>query len=544
MKRTYAVAAVLFLAIAVGIPVLGAQTHRVTVNDNFYDPKDITVEKGDTVEWIWLGDNHSVTFDDGPDSGVKQKGSSWSRTFDGYGTFFYKCTVHGLAMAGAVIVRQPPPPTCQELGNCPQEIWVPSQVPTIAGAVAQAGDSTNIYLEPGTHLVTQTVSVSDRNITIRGARKQFPVTETSASLTSTQDGVDRGGAAQSGSSDPREKPSAAQKPKPSPSPSSTPSPSPSPSPDPSPSPSPSPVPGPVSPDEVIVQAQGGFASAFNVTGDGFSMESLTIRSLRDSAVDLVGAKRFRFESVHLLINREYGIRSTGSRFGVIEDVYVTGSSRAGISIQDCELCDVRVENLTAVGNFNGFEALDAGSVVLTGSTLSRNANGVVLKTRAKPSASFQDGVHVFGNRIESNGDPDAPAPSLFRADETQEIGAGAGIWVSGGWRNVVEQNQISGHVYGVAVTVFGSAAMYNRIEDNNVSGSTHADLGWDGLGLGNCFSGNSSGTATTDPPALQTTHACGVNEGPGAPNPRIALGLAETATNRYYCPEIGQDCPL
>jgi plastocyanin len=78
----------------------------LAVGNNFYSPNAVTVSVGTTVTWTWNpGDvSHSVTFDDGPNSGIQSSGT-FSRTFDAAGTYHYHCLVHGLAMAGTVTVH-------------------------------------------------------------------------------------------------------------------------------------------------------------------------------------------------------------------------------------------------------------------------------------------------------------------------------------------------------------------------------------------------------------------------------------------------------
>src|SRR4029450_5574620 len=78
-----------------------------------FTPQNVTINLGDTVEWTWVGNNHSTTSGtpgnpDGLwDSGVHSTGFVFSRTFTTAGTFNYFCTPHGLccSMIGSVIVN-------------------------------------------------------------------------------------------------------------------------------------------------------------------------------------------------------------------------------------------------------------------------------------------------------------------------------------------------------------------------------------------------------------------------------------------------------
>jgi plastocyanin len=78
-----------------------------------FSPQNITINVGDTVEWIWDSSTHSATSGtpgnpDGLfDSGVLNAGATFSFTFSTAGTFSYFCTPHGLCcgMVGTVTVN-------------------------------------------------------------------------------------------------------------------------------------------------------------------------------------------------------------------------------------------------------------------------------------------------------------------------------------------------------------------------------------------------------------------------------------------------------
>ena len=84
-----------------------AATKSVSVGDNFYSPRSITIGVGDTVTWKNNGAAaHSATADDGSfDTGIFNGGQSRSETFTSAGTVPYFCTVHGTAQSGTIEVR-------------------------------------------------------------------------------------------------------------------------------------------------------------------------------------------------------------------------------------------------------------------------------------------------------------------------------------------------------------------------------------------------------------------------------------------------------
>lgn len=78
-----------------------------------FTPQSVTINVGDTVEWVWAASGHSSTsgtpgVPDGMwDSGVQNSGFIFSRTFTAAGTFPYFCSPHGVCcgMTGSVTVN-------------------------------------------------------------------------------------------------------------------------------------------------------------------------------------------------------------------------------------------------------------------------------------------------------------------------------------------------------------------------------------------------------------------------------------------------------
>ena len=90
----------------------------VQVADDFFSPRDISVEPGTTVHWVMAGSHpgHTVTDTGGAfDSGMvfTSSGASFDHTFssaDSGRTFNYFCQTHGnLGMKGSVRVGQNAP---------------------------------------------------------------------------------------------------------------------------------------------------------------------------------------------------------------------------------------------------------------------------------------------------------------------------------------------------------------------------------------------------------------------------------------------------
>src|SRR5215208_1460992 len=111
MRRLLQLATLSLVALLVFAPSAWAQGQEVTVRmeDNFFEPANITVEPGTTVTWVQSGNNsHTTTSYDGLwDSGMLPGGSgqTFSYTFNTPGTYRYFCRPHeAQGMVGTVTV--------------------------------------------------------------------------------------------------------------------------------------------------------------------------------------------------------------------------------------------------------------------------------------------------------------------------------------------------------------------------------------------------------------------------------------------------------
>ena len=82
-----------------------ATAHTVVIRDFAFSPADITIKVGDTITWINEDTaQHSVwDLNDAFDTGLLAPGQSASLTFNGAGTFSYRCRPHG-NMRGTITI--------------------------------------------------------------------------------------------------------------------------------------------------------------------------------------------------------------------------------------------------------------------------------------------------------------------------------------------------------------------------------------------------------------------------------------------------------
>ncbi len=103
------------LLVACLAPAAGAATHVVTQVDMSFSPPDVTINVGDTVQWVWTAGFHTITNGvDLADPTVGKKfdaslnptTTTFSYTFTSPGTVAYFCRPHLLfGMTGTVTVQ-------------------------------------------------------------------------------------------------------------------------------------------------------------------------------------------------------------------------------------------------------------------------------------------------------------------------------------------------------------------------------------------------------------------------------------------------------
>ncbi|HET7508888.1 MAG TPA: plastocyanin/azurin family copper-binding protein [Solirubrobacterales bacterium] len=119
-----AAAACVVVLVLLGASAASAQAPRpkptiVTVNDFFFGPDSVTIQKGRAVKWVWSSTNtypHDVHLKQGPKN-LKERGSysthttavteaSFKKTFERPGTYRYICTVHPTLMKLTLVVKK------------------------------------------------------------------------------------------------------------------------------------------------------------------------------------------------------------------------------------------------------------------------------------------------------------------------------------------------------------------------------------------------------------------------------------------------------
>ena len=85
----------------------GTTANTVGVYDNEFTPMSLTVTAGTTVTWEFHGSYsvHNVTFDNGSGGSTSMMTGTYARTFNAVGSYPYRCSIHGAAMSGSIVVQ-------------------------------------------------------------------------------------------------------------------------------------------------------------------------------------------------------------------------------------------------------------------------------------------------------------------------------------------------------------------------------------------------------------------------------------------------------
>jgi plastocyanin len=84
---------------------------KVSIGDNFYKPKDLTIKRGQSISWRNQGAvAHTVTSDSGStvkfDSGTVNPGGVYALKPGTVGKITYHCTIHGTVQSGTITVER------------------------------------------------------------------------------------------------------------------------------------------------------------------------------------------------------------------------------------------------------------------------------------------------------------------------------------------------------------------------------------------------------------------------------------------------------
>src|SRR6266545_1820551 len=296
--------------------------------------------------------------------------------------------------------------------------------------------------------------------------------------------------------------------------------------------------------QVVVDGEFRRPNAISVTADGVAVENLTVRNAVANGLFWTGVTGYRASYVTASANGDYGIYAFGSRDGVFEQSYASGSPDAGFYIGQCNPCEAVIDGVVSESNALGYSGTNASDLDIVRSVFRHNWAGIVPNTGDyELLPPFRD-VRIVGNLVQDNGNRAAPGAHV------EWSGFGNGIVLAGGNDSLVQRNRVLDHPnHGILVTPnldehFWTSAG-NQVRDNVIAGSGRADLALAGpAGAGNCFSGNT--VRSTVPVGLQAFQSCGGLRLPmrmDLSTPLQSLGLVAEANLDAFPHHRSQDAP-
>jgi plastocyanin len=102
---------IILAILALGLVPAFAARHTVKVDNNFYNPKNLVVQFGDTIHFQWIRGFHPTASDDGKwqTFQMDQNNTDYELILQSEGEYPYYCTAHGapggIGMAGTILVE-------------------------------------------------------------------------------------------------------------------------------------------------------------------------------------------------------------------------------------------------------------------------------------------------------------------------------------------------------------------------------------------------------------------------------------------------------
>ena len=419
---------------------------NVTMKDNVFTPKRVTVDPGATIHWPNEGYNEHNIIPDKKKAEWGDKligvGEEYEYTFAKPGVYEYFCSIHGSpgrGMFGSITVRNADGTVpSSKKSNAPDEtatssgksktIRVPADAKTIQGGVDKANPGDMVLVSPGVY--HEAVLVTTDRVVIRG--------------------VDR--------------------------------------------------------NKTILDGRYELENGIKIIGaNGVVVENMTARRYERNGFFWTGVKGYRGSYLTSTRTGDYGIYAFDSVEGILDHDYGSGSPDAGFYIGQCFPCDSIIRDSISEYNGLGYSGTNAsGNLVIANSIWRYNRAGIVPNSGDGEALAPQRKATVIGNLVYSNNNGETPAIGAAK------LAQGNGILIAGGSDNLVTKNRVWDHDVAGIVSVLNPDktvffANRNRVINNIVSESGEGDLATFG-GEGNCFSDNVF--KTSKPSNIEQVHPC------------------------------------
>lgn len=211
------------------------------------------------------------------------------------------------------------------------------------------------------------------------------------------------------------------------------------------------------------------ANGFDVTGDGFTIEHLSLRNVRGDGVKVTGADRVTFRDLYVswdagsvAENGAYAIFPVQCTNVLIEGNEIVGASDAGIYVGQSSKIVVR--NNVVHGNVDGFSIENSSDVEIYDNHSYDNTGGMVIFNL--PNLPVQDGrrVLVRNNVFENNNRDNFGAPGAI----ISVMPAGTGLIILAADDVELRDNVFSGNIStGVGIISYNALPDFNSDDPNH-----------------------------------------------------------------------------
>lgn len=318
----------------------------VTIRDNTFSPRHVTIDPGTVVEWVNEGRNdHNVLPDEGDEfeSRTIEPDERYEHRFDEPGTYEYYCSFHGApgrGQRGTVVVRDREDDTTAR-GDATagaivgegRTIEVPDDEEAIQDAVDEAEPGDLVLVAPGVY--NEAVTVTTSAIVIRGVDRNRTILDGEFER---ENGI-----------------------------------------------------------EVL-------------DADGVAIENMTARNYELNGFFWTGASGYRGSYLTAYRNGDYGVYAFDSVNGQFDHSYASGSPDAGFYIGQCDPCDAVIDHVISEHNGLGYSGTNAsGNLYIVDSIWRRNRVGIVPNSLDSELLPPQHSAVIAGNLVYDNNNADTPA---------------------------------------------------------------------------------------------------------------------------------------
>ena len=232
------------------------------------------------------------------------------------------------------------------------------------------------------------------------------------------------------------------------------------------------------------RAQKSAGEGLLLTGDDAVVRDLSVEDTRGDGIKSKGVKRAVFANLRVVwtggaksTNGAYGVYPVATEGVLIDNVYVSGASDAGIYVGQSQ--NIIVRNSTAIGNVAGIEIENSFNADVYSNVSMHNTGGILIFDLPDLPQKGGRNIRIFSNRVEKNDTANFAPPGNIVAS----VPVGTGIMVMANrnvhiYANAVGENATA-NVFVVAYKNAFTDAGYNpRVKDIVIRDNMHGRAGW------------------------------------------------------------------